>query len=135
MEHLCCPNGAVCQPKSPLHLPFCSGACPFAGVPTAKRMLAGGAMVRAASGPCWLRAAGGPAGLLCGLLLAACSANGPNPLSAMSALPSLTEPAPSEQKQQVKVALLVPRAGQGHTGGIGRTLNEAGGRAPCGRPN
>ena len=83
-------------------------------------------MVRAASGPCWLRAACGPtAGLLCGLIVAACSTNGPNPLSITSPLPSFSEPTPSEKKQQIKVALLVPLSAQGHPGVIGKTLKQA----------
>ena len=57
--------------------------------------------------------------------MAACSANGPNPLSATSALPSLSDPAPPEKKQQVKVALLVPLSAQGQPGIIGKSLKQA----------
>jgi branched-chain amino acid transport system substrate-binding protein len=66
-------------------------------------------------------------GLLCGLIVAACSTNGPSPLSATSALPSLSpsEPTPTEKKQQVKVALLVPLSAQGHPGVIGKSLKQA----------
>jgi ABC-type branched-subunit amino acid transport system substrate-binding protein len=59
------------------------------------------------------------------LLVAACSANGPNPLSAAAALPSPNEPGSPEKKQQVKVALLVPMSAQGHTGVIGKSLKQA----------
>lgn len=83
-------------------------------------------MVRTAGGPCWLQAAWGlMAGLACGLLVAGCSANGPNPLSPAAGLPSLTEPAAPERKPPVKVALLVPLSAQGHTGVIGKSLKQA----------
>jgi hypothetical protein len=59
---------------------------------------------------------GAAGGLLCGLIVAACSANGPNPLAANAALPSPSELAPSEKKQQIKVALLVPLSAQGQPG-------------------
>ena len=83
-------------------------------------------MARRASGPCWLRAMSGAAGgLLCGLIVAACSANGPNPLAANAALPSPSELAPSEKKQPIKVALLVPLSAQGQSGVIGKSLKQA----------
>ena len=83
-------------------------------------------MERGASGPCWLRAMSGAAGgLLCGLIVAACSTNGPNSLSVTSALPSFSEPAPSDKKQQIKVALLVPLSAQGQPGIIGKSLKQA----------
>jgi branched-chain amino acid transport system substrate-binding protein len=82
-------------------------------------------MVRRASRP-WLRATTGVAGaLLCGLLVAACSTNGPNPLTATAALPSPSELAQSEKKQQIKVALLVPLSAQGQPGLIGKSLKQA----------
>ena len=83
-------------------------------------------MARRASGPCWLRAMSGAAGgLLCGLIVAACSANGPNPLAANAALPSPADLAPSEKKQPIKVALLVPLSAQGQSGVIGKSLKQA----------
>ena len=51
-------------------------------------------MVGRASRPYWLRAMSPAVGLLCGLIVAACSTNGPNPLSITSALPSPSELSP-----------------------------------------
>jgi len=68
---------------------------------------------------------GAAGGLLCGLIVAACSANGPNPLAANAALPSPSELAPSEKKQPIKVALLVPLSAQGQSGVIGKSLKQA----------
>jgi ABC-type branched-subunit amino acid transport system substrate-binding protein len=83
-------------------------------------------MVRGASGPYLLRAMSAAAGgLLCGLIVAACSANGPNPLPITSALPSPTEPSPPEKRQQIKVALLVPLSAQGQPGVIAKSLKQA----------
>lgn len=83
-------------------------------------------MANTATGASWLRALSGAAGwLLCGLIVAACSTNGPEVLNTTSALPSPTELAPGERKQQVKVALLVPLSAQGHPGVIGRSLKQA----------
>jgi branched-chain amino acid transport system substrate-binding protein len=88
-------------------------------------------MERGAGRRYWLRALG-PAGvLLCGSMLAACSSNSPNslsipnPLSITSALPSASEPATAEKRQQVKIALLVPLSAQGHPGIIGKSLKQA----------
>jgi ABC-type branched-subunit amino acid transport system substrate-binding protein len=82
-------------------------------------------MERGAGGRYWLRASS-PAGvLLCGLLLAACAANGPNPLSVTSPPASPTEPASPDKRQQVKVALLVPLSAQGQPGLIGKSLKQA----------
>ena len=82
-------------------------------------------MERGTSGPWGLRAMCPAVGLLCGFMLAACSANGPNPLSIASPLPAATEAEPSEKKRQVKVALLVPLTAQGQTGVIGKSLKQA----------
>ena len=82
-------------------------------------------MERGTSGPWRLRAMRPAVGLLCGLMLAACSANGPNPLSVASPLPAASETEPSEKKRQVKVALLVPLSAQGQTGVIGKSLKQA----------
>jgi ABC-type branched-subunit amino acid transport system substrate-binding protein len=41
------------------------------------------------------------------------------------ALPSPSEPPPSENKRQIKVALLVPLSAQGHPGVIGKSLKQA----------
>src|SRR4051812_3350800 len=88
-------------------------------------------MERGAGGRYWLRVLGPASVVLCGSMVAACSTNGPNslslpnPLSITSALPSASEPAPAEKRQQVKVALLVPLSAQGHPGIIGKSLKQA----------
>jgi branched-chain amino acid transport system substrate-binding protein len=64
--------------------------------------------------------------LLCGLVLAACSANGPASLPISSALPAPADLAPSDKRQQVKVALLVSLSAQGQPGLIGKSLKQAG---------
>jgi branched-chain amino acid transport system substrate-binding protein len=83
-------------------------------------------MAESATRACWLQALTCAAsGLACGLMLAGCSTKGPEILNPTSALPSLTEPAPEEKKQQVKVALLVPFSAQGQPGIIGKSLKQA----------
>jgi len=63
--------------------------------------------------------------LLCGLVLTACSANGPPSLPISSALPAPADLAPSDKRQQVKVALLVSLTAQGQPGLIGKSLKQA----------
>ena len=63
--------------------------------------------------------------MLCGLILAACSANGPDSLPISLTLPAPADPAPSDKRQQVKVALLVPLSAQGQPGLIGKSLKQA----------
>lgn len=63
--------------------------------------------------------------MLCGLVLAACSANGPDSLPISLTLPAPADPAPSDKGQQVKVALLVSLSAQGQPGLIGKSLKQA----------
>ena len=60
--------------------------------------------------------------VLCGVLLAACAANGPGNTAA---LPSPSDQPASEKAAPVKVALLVPLTAQGHSGVIGKSLKQA----------
>jgi branched-chain amino acid transport system substrate-binding protein len=75
-----------------------------------------------------VRAGAGPlGGLLCGMMLVACSTNGPS-LTTTSALPTASAPSAEEtdrKPRQVKVALLVPASAPGHSGLIGRSLKQA----------
>jgi branched-chain amino acid transport system substrate-binding protein len=80
--------------------------------------------VRTVNGNRWRHAISRTGSLLCGLLVAACSANAPNPLST-SALPAVSEAPPPQTKQQVKVALLVPLSAAGQPGVIGKNLKQA----------
>ena len=86
-----------------------------------------GSMARRGRGWSWLRAAGGLAGgVLCGLLLAACSTGGTAPdVASVSAPLAAAEPAPA-RANPIKVALLVPLSAQGHAGLIGKSLKQAG---------
>lgn len=83
-------------------------------------------MTGSMTGASWLRAVAGPlSGLLCGLILAACSTKAPD-LVATAALPTTSAPATAEKaKRQVKVALLLPLSAQGHAGVIGKSLKQA----------
>ena len=93
-------------------------------------MLAGtllglGSMARRGIGLSLLQAIGVPAsGLLCGLLLAACSTGGTPDVASASAPPGASEPALAK-RNTVKVALLVPLSAQGHAGVIGKSLKQA----------
>ena len=76
--------------------------------------------------------------VLCALVVAACSANGPaelsSPLPLASPAPPSGEPA-SVRKAQVKVALLVPLSAHGPSGIIGKSLKQAGEMALFERDN
>ena len=94
-------------------------------------MLAGtllglGSMARRGIGLSLLHAIGVPAsGLLCGLLLAACSTGGTPDVSSASAPPGASESGLAK-RNTIKVALLVPLSAQGHAGVIGKSLKQAG---------
>ncbi len=78
------------------------------------------------------------AAILCALLVAACSANGPaelpGPLALTSPAPPSSEAAPVK-KAQVKVALLLPLSTRGPSGIIGKSLKQAGEMALFERDN
>ncbi len=83
-------------------------------------------MAGTGSGTRWLRPLAVLAGVVvCGLLSAACSTNGPAMLPVTSALPTQSETTSATRGQQVKVALLVPLSAQGHPGLIAKSLKQA----------
>jgi ABC-type branched-subunit amino acid transport system substrate-binding protein len=63
--------------------------------------------------------------VVCGLLLAACSAGGRPPLASVPPPAVASEPAPAK-KNLIKVALIVPLSAHGHAGVIGKSLKQAG---------
>jgi len=74
----------------------------------------------------WLRVLCPPGGLLlCGLILGACAANGPVSLPISSVLSPSADPTPSDQGEQVKVALIASLSAQGQPGLIGKSLKQA----------
>src|SRR5262245_56017882 len=86
--------------------------------------MAGGPMARA-----MLRAMRSPVGMvLCGALLAACSASGPS-LQSGPTLPAPfaapPEPQQNDRTKPVKVALLVPLSAHGPSGIVGKSLKQA----------
>jgi ABC-type branched-subunit amino acid transport system substrate-binding protein len=83
-------------------------------------------MERSAGKRPWLRVLCPPGVLLmCGLILAACAANGPNPLPISSVLAPSAEPMPPDKGEQVKVALIVSLSAQGQPGLIGKSLKQS----------